>query len=250
MTEKQEYKKFNIGILSGNALKMIAAFCMLVDHIGLIIFPNVGIFRIVGRLSFPIFAFMISEGCKYTKNKLKYFLSVFLLATACQTVFYIYSKDLYMCILVTFSVSIAVIYALKFMKKTVISAKSSKLIKLLSVLIFCASVAGAYAINLILDIDYGFFGCMAPVFASIVEREDELPRALRKFGTLPIRVFLFGVGLLAMVLFYRGISFFALLSLLVLLLYSGERGRLKMKYFFYVFYPSHLVILNAISTLM
>ena len=41
--------------LSGNMLKIIAAISMLIDHIGYMFFPDVIIFRIIGRLAFPIF---------------------------------------------------------------------------------------------------------------------------------------------------------------------------------------------------
>ena len=57
--------------LSGNALKIIGAITMLIDHMGVVLFPGIAILRIIGRISFPIFAFMIAEGCRYTKNKLK-----------------------------------------------------------------------------------------------------------------------------------------------------------------------------------
>lgn len=46
--------------LSGNALKLIAALTMLIDHIGVILLPNVAILRVIGRLAFPIYAFMIA----------------------------------------------------------------------------------------------------------------------------------------------------------------------------------------------
>ena len=105
-------------ILSGNTLKILAAIFMVIDHIGLMFFPSMIIFRCIGRLSMPIFAFMISEGAKYTKNKLKYFLSVFILAVICQTVYYFADGgSLYMSILVTFSISILLIYALDYFKK-------------------------------------------------------------------------------------------------------------------------------------
>ena len=54
--------------LSGNALKIIATILMVIDNVGYIIFPSVLAFRIIGRISFPIFAFMIANGTKYTKN--------------------------------------------------------------------------------------------------------------------------------------------------------------------------------------
>ena len=54
--------------LTGNMLKLLAAFSMLLDHAGLLFFPSEMGFRIAGRLAFPIFAFMIAEGCKYTRS--------------------------------------------------------------------------------------------------------------------------------------------------------------------------------------
>ena len=56
------------GFLSSNILKIVACISMLLDHIGFIFFPQYIIFRILGRVAFPIFAFMIAEGCYYTKN--------------------------------------------------------------------------------------------------------------------------------------------------------------------------------------
>ena len=73
-----ENKKYNpIGLLSNFQLKMIAIITMTIDHIGLVFFPGVAAFRIIGRLAFPIFAFLIAEGCSHTKNKLKRFLLMF-----------------------------------------------------------------------------------------------------------------------------------------------------------------------------
>ncbi|MBO7736222.1 MAG: hypothetical protein J6S22_00120, partial [Clostridia bacterium] len=60
--------------LSGNSIKILAAIAMVVDHVGLLFFPFNPIFRMIGRLAFPLFAYMIAEGCKYTKNKWKYLL--------------------------------------------------------------------------------------------------------------------------------------------------------------------------------
>jgi len=65
-------KWFNVGVLSNNQLKMIALVCMTIDHIGAYILTDWIILRIIGRIAFPIFAYMIAEGCAYTKNRKKY----------------------------------------------------------------------------------------------------------------------------------------------------------------------------------
>ena len=65
-------KRSKICFLSGNMLKFIAAFTMVIDHLGFFIFKDVLIFRIIGRITFPIFSYLIAEGCRYTKNKIVY----------------------------------------------------------------------------------------------------------------------------------------------------------------------------------
>ena len=96
-------ENFKICCLSGNVLKIIAAISMLIDHVGYMLFPEYKILRIIGRISFPIFAFMIAEGCNYTKNKLRYFIVILSLATVYQIVYFIYDKSIDMGIFVTFS---------------------------------------------------------------------------------------------------------------------------------------------------
>lgn len=55
------------------SLKIIASIFMLIDHVGAI-FDKPEIFRLIGRSVFPIFAYMIAQGCKHTKNINKYLL--------------------------------------------------------------------------------------------------------------------------------------------------------------------------------
>ena len=71
-----EVKKIQGEILSGNALKILGALSMLADHVGLMFFPEVTALRIVGRLAYPIFAYMIAEGCAHTRNRRRYFLRI------------------------------------------------------------------------------------------------------------------------------------------------------------------------------
>ncbi|MDR1536492.1 MAG: conjugal transfer protein TraX [Clostridiales bacterium] len=56
------------------ALKIFASACMLVDHVGAV-FPSMPIYlRWIGRVSFPIYCFLIAQGCEQTKNINKYLL--------------------------------------------------------------------------------------------------------------------------------------------------------------------------------
>ena len=106
------------GLLSGNMLKIIAAISMTLDHIGVIFFPQSFLLRCLGRLALPIFSFMIAEGCRYTRHRLRYFLGIFLLGTGCQLVYYLVSRSTYLNVLLAFSLSILMIYALQVWKHT------------------------------------------------------------------------------------------------------------------------------------
>lgn len=218
--------------LSGNALKIIAAITMFLDHMGLLLFPGCIAFRYVGRLAFPIYAFMIAEGCRYTRSRGRYLGSLAGLAAMCQAAYYLFDGSTYMCILVTFSLSILTIYALDRLK----AAPGP-----VNALLFVTTVAGVYVLNGLLDIDYGFWGCMMPVFASLLSGT--------KYDSIPARVAMLGLGLVILSTTLGGIQGWCLLALPLLLCYSGKRGRWKMKFFFYIFYPAHLVLLEAIATL-
>ena len=236
--------------LSGNALKLIAALFMVIDHAGVLFFPGVAIFRILGRLSYPIFAFMIAEGCRYTKHKMRYFLSVFLLGALCQAVYYAYSRSTYLSVLITLSVGILVTYALQFFKGRLFAEKRSALQIALSFLLFAGAVGGAWLLNRVLRIDYGFWGCMRPVFASLMEIPQTASPRWKALDRIPLRVCALGIGLLMLALAWRGWQLYSLLALPLLLLYSGKRGKWRMKSFFYIFYPAHLLLLEGLHMLL
>lgn len=219
--------------LSSNALKIIAAVTMFIDHMGILLFPEVRFFRILGRIAFPIYAFMIAEGCKYTKNRGKYFAHLAVLAAVCQIVYFVFDGSTFMCVLVTFSLSILTTYALDRLKTAP---------DIWNALIFAGTVAGVYALNRVLTIDYGFWGCMLPVFASVFHGT--------KYDDNRIHALMLGLGLIPLIAGMSSIQIYALLALPLLLCYSGQRGKLKMKYFFYIFYPLHLVLLQGISYFM
>ena len=227
----------NKGFLNGNHLKLIAAFTMLLDHAGILLFPRVQLFRILGRLAYPIYAFMIAEGCRYTRHKLRHFLMVFGLGAGCQLVYYFASGDTYLNILLTFSCSILLIYGLQMVQ----SAENWKQMFLWSS-VFAAGMFAALAIDRNLTIDYGFWGIMTPVFSAFSQ-------GIGKTGS-KLPVLMLFVGLLFLAADLGGIQYYALLSVPLLLLYNGARGKTNLKYFFYIFYPVHLAVLQGIAWLV
>ena len=229
-------------------LKIIAAISMCLDHIGYIFFPRVAIFRIIGRIAFPIFAYMIAEGCKHSRHKLRYFLTVFIVGTVCQVVYYIAMQDIYMNILLTFSLSIVLIYSLQLVKKC-FDLDKSLLFMILSGILFMVLVVGVFFLTYYVRFDYGFLGAMLPVFVSLFHSVNMSKPYL--LDNKLVSVITFSIGLVLMCLFSHTVyRYFSLISIVFVLLYSGNRGKLKMKYFFYLFYPLHLALLYVIAMLI
>lgn len=220
--------------LSGNALKILALVFMTVDHAGLMLFPHAVWMRIVGRLAMPIFAYMIAEGCRHTKNRRKYLLTVVFFAAVCQVVYLVVMRSLYQCIFVTFSLSIAVICLLD-------HARGKRTVGAVALLLLGVGAVAALCFGLPrlvrgFDIDYGFFGVLLPVL--IYCGFDPLSRFL-----------LAACGLVLLSDTLGGIQWYCLAALPLLALYNGTRGKRKMKYLFYVYYPLHLVLLEGAAML-
>lgn len=223
--------------LTGNQLKIIALIAMTLDHIAVQLLPQIRLFRIIGRLAFPIFAFMIAEGCRYTKNRKKYLGSMALLALACQIVYYIAAGSLYMCVLVTFSLSIVLIYVLDYaISKRTAPSVFAAIIAFSAVYIICEILPYLLG-STDFYVDYGFWGVMLPAAVFLGKtRLKQLSLACIALGFLCISI--------------QGIQWFSFLALILLAMYNGQRGRLKMKYLFYVYYPLHLAVIYAIGAVI
>ena len=220
--------------LSGNQLKLIALITMTLDHIGAYLLPQFRILRIIGRLAMPIYAFLIVEGCHYTKNKFKYLGLMALLAIGMQVVYYLVMESLKRCILVTFSLSISLIYALQYVEKKK---------NLWSCLVFFTTLVGVYFISVKLpgyipgfSVDYGFKGVLLPVFISLGTNKQQ-----RLLGAAVGMCYLASGGTT---------QWYSLLTLPLLALYSGQRGKGDYKYLFYIYYPLHLAVIYGISWLI
>lgn len=242
--------KIRVLRLSGNALKLLAAFFMLVDHVGVLLFPSVVALRAIGRLSFPIFAYMIAEGAHKTRDRLGYFLRLFTLGAICQLAYLIFSPgSIYINILLTFSVGVLLVWAFDRVKLSFLGGYG-KLELVLSVIVFAALLAGAVILSSIFLFDYALPGIVTPLFCSIFRSRDGYPDSLVRFDNKFVHVALLAIPLTFLVAESAPVQLFSFLALPLLLLYSGNRGKYRMKYFFYVFYPLHLLVLELISFLI
>ncbi len=230
-------KKFFQG-LTGNQLKIIALIAMTCDHVGYQLFPQHEFLRMIGRLAFPIFAYMIAEGAKYTKNRLRYFLKMLGFGLLCSAVYFIAMGSLYQCILITFSLSVVLIYALDHaMKKRNADAWLLFSLTLLCVF-FAVEVLPLLLPNTDYAVDYGIWGVLTPVFVFLGRKK-------------PHKLALCIIPLAFLAVIYPAYhQWLSLFSLLLLALYNGKRGRWKMKNLFYVYYPAHLVVIYGVSLIL
>ena len=133
--------------LTGNQLKLIAMITMTCDHVGVQIFPKCLWLRILGRLAMPIYAYMIAEGCRHTRNRKKYLQRLLGMGALCQLVYLLAMDSLYMCILITFSLSVILICLMDAAEQEK-TAKSQIHLALgvLSVFFVCTVSLGAFVV--------------------------------------------------------------------------------------------------------
>lgn len=225
---------------------------MLIDHIGYVLFPEIEVLRLIGRIAMPIFAFFIGEGCLYTKNRRKYFLRVFLLGLICQAVYVAESlisgsgNGAYLNILLTFSFSILLCSAFLGAKQTFNEGSKKEILSKSAIftltviffggaMLFCQSSTEAIGINVYFD--YGACGILLPLFAAVSRNKTK-------------RLLIFSAALTAFVfILYDSADYrlCALIPLGLLMFYNGEGGKANLKYFFYAFYPCHLAAIYLLD---
>ncbi len=222
-------------------LKIIAMITMLIDHMGLIFFPQYGIFRYIGRLAFPIFCFLLVEGFHHTSNVKKYLGRLLLFAVISE-----YPFDLMVCAPGQFMEAQNIFFTL-FLGLSAISImhyfdEKYPMDYFLKTLVNVLVAITFSSIAVFLKTDYDVLG----VFYIVI---FYLYRGKHLFIFLCIEII--------SIYFYSGIyehwymnkQAFAGLAVILTALYNGERGP-KVKYLFYVFYPLHILALLGIYYLL
>ncbi len=247
---KCEYNK--IGFLSGSTLKILACLFMIIDHVGLTFFPEHDIFRILGRLAFPLFAFFIAEGSRYSKHKLRRFLLIFAIGLAFFAFYYVYDGSLYGNIFLTFSFSIALDHFFFECKKSLFDG-SHKAQSILLFSGFAATLYVVYYIYSLIHFEYRFFGMLLPVLINLSNFKDiDCGIRLKKLDNHAVRMFFTFIGLILLSINGNlgAIQYYCLFALIPLAFYNGKIGTRKLKYAFYIFYPAHLIIIEGVAILL
>lgn len=237
--------------LSGFILKILACLTMTADHIGAILFPGVLVLRAIGRVSFPLFAFLSAEGSRYSHRPVIRFLTIAALGLVCEIVYDVFSGHWYGNILLSLAASAGLNILMKEAKTAAAGGNRSRAIVWAAA--FAVAVVGVYFFCRYVGVDYGFAGVMTPVALCLFDfRGLEVPRALAALDCFAVRLLIFA-GCLVWLTFSSavpGLQAWCLCALVPVLLYSGRPGKYKLKYAFYAYYPLHLLVIELISVII
>ena len=234
--------------LSGNMLKMIAVISMFIDHsykVGLL--PYHIIFEIIGRIAFPVFAFLVAEGAYHTSNRKKYLVTLFLFALISEVPFNLcfygtYSYVGHQNIMFTMFVGVAFAYIAEAFENKL---KFPEWMAIMLLMMF------AGVIGLFCNLDYSMYGTLLVFLLcsmNIFSQKNRL-MSYKIIGSAFLVIF-------SIACFSTGahVQIYGLIAIPLFILYNGRRSNGdnkvlygKFKYFFYVFYPIHMAILFLIE---
>jgi hypothetical protein len=201
---------------------------MAIDHIGAVLYPDLTVLRMIGRLAFPLFAYLLILGMESTRNVRNYFIRLFSFSFISQVPFVLalgYEPFGYFNIFFTLSSGLVFVY---FFKKN------------------SPYALVPVVVSFVLPFDYGIYGIA--MIGCMQMLKDNI-----KFGTAAL------ILLNALFLVPWNIQFLSLSAVPLILLH--RTGYLKIekeptekasyplwrKYFFYIFYPLHLALLYILK---
>ena len=224
-----------IPTFSGSVLKIIAIVSMVIDHCAYFLMDNNSTLyeamRCVGRIAFPVFAFLIAEGFAYTHNRKRYFTRLLVFAVISEVSWYLLNgADGTHNVMFTLALGVVALAVLEKLKEN-------------SVLCVIAILSIAYLATWS-GVDYEWRGIlMILVFNLLRNQNDNLPfpygRMMQLLCAFPLMMHYGSIG--------------ALLACMTIFLYDGARGFIKgnvAKYGFYAFYPVHLLLIWCVITFL
>lgn len=223
--------------MSSFKIKLIAVITMLIDHIGIILheyYTDAIILRFIGRVSFPLFVYLISIGCIHTKNIKKYMVRIGCFAIISQVPFAVFNQ-------VNLLENLNIFFTL-FMGMILIYfydlIKNKGVIHLLAFIFVFAFV---YFMADIINVDYGGIGVMFIIIVYLANI-SKFRKILVTSSILVMLFMLYTPTSINMLIIFL----WATLSIIPILLYNGKHGKKVNKLVFYSFYPIHMIILSVL----
>lgn len=218
--------------LDAFTIKIIACVAMLADHIGLLFFPDVLFLREFGRLAFPLFAFLLTEGVIKTSDTQKYIFRLMIFALISQIPYsflqYISGGNISeLNIFFLLALGVGMLAAMRQVKKIWLQ------IPIIPAIAVVAEIT---------NIGYGAYGIMI-ILATYLVRQN--------FLWAGISLFVGGTAFVTLVIpELLWVQLFAMFSLPIMAMYSHKPGPKISRWFFYWFYPVHIAVLAALYLIL
>jgi hypothetical protein len=223
-------RKFDFG---RELLKIIAIATMVIDHVGHILYPDLLFLQMIGRLAFPLFAYLIVLGVESTKKPVKYMMTLLVFAIVSQVPYFLaFDIQPFERLNILFSLLLSAITIYYYDKRSPLA-----FVPLLLSIIF--PTEGSYyvvvtAVGMKLLKDNWKLGALVLVALNL-----QFP-----FITTDIYSQIQILALLAVPLIFLHIKNKLTKEIIIP---ENSLAYLVRKYFFYVFYPLHLALLFLVS---
>ncbi len=253
MTEKNNLRKqaddflhgldllfLNFEKIDGASLKYIALIAMAIDHIGFClvwtpegrdVFLSVSygptlydLIRAIGRLAFPIFAFMLAEGFYHTHSRSRHCLRLFVFALISEIPYRLIrcTEGLKGCsVIMTLWIAFLAMWGMEEIRSTKKITMSGWMRWLL-----CIGIAGVACLAAwFLKTDYQWYGVLSVLIFYLLRRHKWLA----------------GMLVLLLLGLINSAEWYAAVGIFLIICYNGKKGS-SPKWLFYVFYPAHLML--------
>ncbi|NLY85299.1 MAG: hypothetical protein GX077_02975 [Tissierellia bacterium] len=211
-------------------LKLIALTTMIVDHYGAIFHEDIMIYRVIGRLAFPIYCFLLVEGFFNTRDFKSYAKRLFIFGLISEIFFdYAFYGRLYFGHQNIFFTLFIGLMAMYFLENKDGKYKISR-----NMVLFLAIILSTF-----LFVDYAFMGIIY-ILAFYYYREYPSKNKFLRLGIIMLIVNLAFTSL---------VQQFSLLALPILYFYNGKLGpkNKPLQLSFYIAYPLHLLLFYLIK---
>jgi len=206
---------------------LIAIITMTIDHIGVILYPDIELFRIIGRLAMPLFVYMLIQGFVYTKNLKNYLIRLIAIAIPSELVFDLIRSNH----LIDFGRQ-SIIFTLIACLILLIILKNNEISNFKKVI----SIIGMILLTNLCRMDYAV---IAILLTTIFYTYNDEKKELLKTSIVAIVIYS---------LLTNWVQLYSLLALPLIMLYNNKQG-IKLKHLNYLYYPLHLIVLYSISLL-